>query len=135
MLQNMQDSAGKSSSGSYDLESIYQTALDDLRDLRDNGQLSSVDYDLITRTSKSGEVLLQVGTADAGRISASVEPLLQLLEGFSAAIDMVVQFSPQILGVSLLGLVWGSIKFMMTVSSSNDCFHCPLLKSPRASAR
>ncbi|KZP13535.1 hypothetical protein FIBSPDRAFT_1049346 [Athelia psychrophila] len=113
MSQNTQDQAGGSSSGSYDLRSIYQGAIDQLQGMRDAGQLSSADYDLITSTSKPGEIILPVGTANASRISAAVEPLLSLLEGFGAAMDLVMQFSPEFMGVNILGIVWGSIKFMM----------------------
>ncbi|KZP24403.1 hypothetical protein FIBSPDRAFT_951170 [Athelia psychrophila] len=113
MSQNTQYQAGGSSSGSYDLRFIYQGAIDQLQGMRDAGQLSSTDYDLITSTSKPGEILLPVGTANASRISAAVEPLLSLLEGFGAAMDLVMQFSPEFMGVNILGIVWGSIKFMM----------------------
>ncbi|KZP24358.1 TPR-like protein [Athelia psychrophila] len=113
MSQSTQDQAGGSSSGSYDLRSIYQGAIDQLQGMRDAGQLSPTDYDLITSTSKPGEILLPVGTANASRISAAVEPLLSLLEGFGAAMDLVMQFSPEFMGVNILGIVWGSIKFMM----------------------
>ncbi|KZP08930.1 hypothetical protein FIBSPDRAFT_250985 [Athelia psychrophila] len=116
LCRKTQGLASGSSSSSYDLEYICKTATNDLRDMRDAGQLSSADYDLITSTSKPGEILLPVGTANASRISAAVEPLIALLEGFGAAIDMVVQFSPQFMGVSILGLVWGSIKFMMNIA-------------------
>ncbi|KZP24445.1 hypothetical protein FIBSPDRAFT_1042213 [Athelia psychrophila] len=113
MSQNTQDQAGGSSGGSYDLRSIYQGAIDQLQGMRDAGQLSPADYDLITSTSKPDEILLPVGTANASRISASVEPLLSLLEGFGAAMELVMQFSPEFMGVNILGIVWGSIKFMM----------------------
>ncbi|KZP26380.1 hypothetical protein FIBSPDRAFT_949556 [Athelia psychrophila] len=116
MSQKTQDLASGSSSGSYDLESVYKTALDDLQDMRDAGQLSSADYDLITSTSKPGEVLLPAGAANASRVSALVEPLLARLERFGIVIDMVVPFSPQFMGVSILGIVWGSIKFMMAIA-------------------
>ncbi|KZP17601.1 hypothetical protein FIBSPDRAFT_25658 [Athelia psychrophila] len=116
MSQNTQDQAGGSSSGSYDLRAIYQGAIDQLQGMRDAGQLSSADYDLITSTSKPGEILLPVGTANASRISAAVEPLLSLLEKFGTAMDLVMQFSPEFMSVNILGIVWGSIKFMMAVS-------------------
>lgn len=144
MSQETRNLASGSSSGSYNLESIYQGALDRLQSMQDAGQLSSTDYALITSTSTPGEALLQVEAAKASsskthpnviRLMASVKPLLSQLERFGGAIDMVVQSSPQIVGFSILGLVWGSIKFMVTVSPSTAYCHCTLLKLRRIACR
>lgn len=134
MSHEIQGLVGGSANGGYDLELIYREAVDQLQSMRDTGQLSSVDYDMITSTSKPGEALLPMEKAIAklseqqlssSRISASVVPLMLRLERFSAAIDMVMQVSPQLMGVSLLGLVWGSIRFLLVVS-----YHTRLLSNP-----
>lgn len=132
MSQKVQSSAGGSANGGYDLELIYKEAVDQLQSMRDVDQLSSVDHDLITSTRNPGEVILTVEDAlakfsenqlNSSRISTSVMPLILLFERFGMAIDMVMQFhgSTQFLGVSIVGLVWGSIKFLIIVSPSNTC--------------
>ncbi len=42
--------------------------------------------------------------------------LLMRLERFGTAIDLLAQSSPQILGLNLVGLLWGSLKFIIIVS-------------------
>ncbi|KZP17459.1 hypothetical protein FIBSPDRAFT_26294 [Athelia psychrophila] len=99
--------------------------------MRDAGQLSSADYDLITST-KPNEVLLPVEAAHArslethlgaSRIRESVDPLLQRLERFGEAMDKVVELSPEFMGVNILGIVWGSIRLMMMIARDvSDAF-------------
>jgi hypothetical protein len=119
-------SSAVDSHGAYNLESIYAEAIGQLRTLRDIGRLSSSDYDMLTKAKGPQDMLAFVDEAikisqaahpDAKkRISAVVEPLLQRLERFGSAIDMIVQSLPQIHGLNLIGLVWGGIRFMMVVS-------------------
>ncbi|KZP33502.1 hypothetical protein FIBSPDRAFT_1036051 [Athelia psychrophila] len=124
MSQNTPNLAGGSSSGSYDLQYIYRGAMDQLQSMRDAGQLSSADYNIITST-KPNEVLLPVDAAKAmssethlgaSRIHASVDPLLQRLERFGEVMDKVMEFSPAVMGINILGIVWGSIRLMMMVA-------------------
>ncbi|KAF7986442.1 hypothetical protein HWV62_31201 [Athelia sp. TMB] len=130
VLPKMQSSTSETP-GSYDLESIYQDALNQLQSMRVRGQITSADYDLITTTRKPSEILGAVQGAIASqthsdarsRVSQVVEPLLERLERFGSAIDMIVGAVPQIMGVSVLGLVWGSFKFLMIMARDvSDAF-------------
>lgn len=118
------------SHSAYTLDSIYAEAIGQLKTLRDSGRLSSSDYDMLTTTKSPQDVLTFVDEAikksnaahpiAKTRIGAVVEPLLQRLERFGAAIDMIVQSLPQIHGMNLIGLVWGGIKFVVVVSQFRD---------------
>lgn len=90
----------------------------------------SADYDLIASTNKSGKVLAPleaIATHSEKQLDTGphprflVAPLLLQLDKFSAVIDMVVQFLPQVTGVSILLLAWDSIKFKITVSPLDVC--------------
>ncbi|KAF7966513.1 hypothetical protein HWV62_38096, partial [Athelia sp. TMB] len=130
-LQPKMQSSTSESPGSFDLESIYQDALNQLQSMRVRGQITSADYDLITTTRKPSEILGTVQGAIASqmqsdartRVSQVLEPLLERLERFGSAMDMIVGAVPQIMGVSVLGLVWGSFKFLMIMARDvSDAF-------------
>ena len=113
-------------SSSYTLESVYADALKQVKDLRDAGRLSSAHYDTITGTSTPKDVLASVNDAilrhaDAksttrARVQNMGESLRLRLERFGTAIDMLVQSSPQIMGLNLVGLLWGTLRFFIVVS-------------------
>ncbi|KAF7965512.1 hypothetical protein HWV62_43094 [Athelia sp. TMB] len=99
--------------------------------MRARGQITSADYDLITTTRKPSEILGAVQGAIAPqtksdartRVSQVVEPLVERLERFGSAIDMIVGAVPQIMGVSVLGLIWGSFRFLMIIARDvSDAF-------------
>ncbi|KAF7972002.1 hypothetical protein HWV62_19285 [Athelia sp. TMB] len=103
--------------------------------MRARGQITSADYNLITTTSKPGEILDAVQGAIASqthsdartRISQVVKPLLERLERSGSAIDMVIGAAPQIVGASVLGLVWGSVRFLMIMARDvSDAFSAVL---------
>ncbi|KAI9817428.1 MAG: hypothetical protein M1827_001037 [Pycnora praestabilis] len=50
------------------------------------------------------------------RMRVVVEPLVGRFERFSSAIDMLAQSSPQAMGVSVVGLIWGSLKFIIMIA-------------------
>ena len=61
--------------------------------------------------------------ADTKRRAQSVlEPLLLRLERFSSTIDILAQSSPQAMGLNLVGLIWGSVRFLLVVSKSLSIF-------------
>lgn len=62
MSQKTHYLAGGSSSGSYDHESVYNAAIHDLQGMRDAGQLSSGDFDLITSTTNQPGPYFQCGS-------------------------------------------------------------------------
>jgi hypothetical protein len=100
-----------------------------LKQLYITEQLSQANYDAITSTTRPEEILDLVNEAiirkslsQAGtkkRVIAVVEPLLMKLERFGAAIDMLAQSSPQVMGLNLVGLVWGFLRFIIAVSLTN----------------
>jgi hypothetical protein len=112
----------------YTLEDIYEDAISQLGAFMDAGHLSPADYELLLKTGKPEDVLdtLQEAIeknaalhADTKRRARSVlEPLLLLLERFSSAIDMLAQSSPQAIGLNFVGLIWGSVRFLLVVSKS-----------------
>ena len=53
------------------------------------------------------------------KLKAIAELLSHRLERFSMAIDMLAQSSPQVMGLSLIGLLWGSFRFFLVVSILN----------------
>ena len=105
---------------------MYADALKQVRDLRGAGRLSSAHYDTITGTSTPKDVLASVNDAilrhgDAKsttktRMQNMGESLRPRLERFGTAIDMLAQSSPQVMGVNLVGLLWGTLKFFVVVS-------------------
>ena len=56
-------------------------------------------------------------TTNVTRIGGVFKSLLERLGKFEAAIDMLAQASPQVLGLNLVGLIWGSLKILLVVSS------------------
>ena len=96
-----------------------------LETLKDDGRLSQSDFDIIMRLSQPADVLasiskkmqnIQSDLDKKQRLFKIVEPSLLRLERFSNAIDVLAQSSPQILGLNLVGLLWGSLKLIIIVS-------------------
>jgi biopolymer transport protein ExbB/TolQ len=110
----------------YTLESVYTDAMKQLSALKADGRLSDEDYEIVTGTTKPEEVLELVNTSilkntetDSKvkkRLKQMVEAIVRRMERFGAAINMIVQSSPQILGLNLVGLIWGSMRFLLVVS-------------------
>ena len=112
----------------YTLEDIYEDAISQLRAFKDAGHLSPAEYELLLKTEKPEDILdtLQEAIeknvtlhADTKRRARSVlEPLLLRLERFSSAIDILAQSSLQAMGLNPVGLIWGSVRFLLVVSKS-----------------
>jgi hypothetical protein len=109
----------------YTLKSVYEDAILQLKELKDDGRLSQADFDMITGLSQPPDVLALI--ADKMRYTKSdsnkkqrlfqiVGPSLLRLERFCSAIDVLAQSSPQMLGLNLVGLIWGSLKLTIVVS-------------------
>jgi hypothetical protein len=94
--------------------------------MKANGRLSDEDYEIVTCTTTPEDALELVNTSilkntevdykAKTRLKQTVEAFVRRMERFGAAIDMVAQSSPQILGLNLVGLIWGSMKFLLVVS-------------------
>jgi hypothetical protein len=96
------------------LQSVHDDAI---KQLQDAGRLSAADYERIEGATLQ-EVLASVDNAVTRNPNARgvFKSLLERLGKFENAIDMLVQSSPQILGLSLVGLIWGSLKIFLVVS-------------------
>ena len=51
------------------------------------------------------------------KVQGLVESILFRFERFGWALDMLAQSSPAVLGTNVLGFIWGSLRFIMTVSA------------------
>ncbi|KAA6409811.1 MAG: hypothetical protein FRX48_06423 [Lasallia pustulata] len=113
-------------SPSYTLETIYAGALDQIKELRDTGKLSSADYDMITGDSTPGDVLTFMNDTilrharsqsdKQTRVREKAKPLLEGLERFGGVIDIFASSSPQVHGVNPARLIWGFMKFLLLVA-------------------
>ena len=56
------------------------------------------------------------GTGIADKFRRVFNSLLERLGKFETAIDMLAQSMPQVMGLSLVGIIWGSIKVLLIVS-------------------
>ncbi|KAI9854314.1 MAG: hypothetical protein M1824_000407 [Vezdaea acicularis] len=118
--------ADASSSPAFTLEEAYADAVAQLERLQQAGHLSLVDYNIVVDTRRPEELLAIINDAatrsakshpDAKkRVQRVVEPLLMRLERFGSAIDLLAQCSPQITGVNIVGLIWGSVKFLLVIA-------------------
>lgn len=113
-------------SQAYTLETVYADALSRIKGLRDAGELSSADYDMITGDSKPDDIRSFLNDAILRRsnsrsikktqVDGKVKPLLDWLDRFGGVLDIFASSSPQIHGVNPARLLLGSIKFVVLVS-------------------
>jgi hypothetical protein len=112
----------------YTLEDIYKDAISQLRAFKDAGHLSPADHESLLKTEKPEDILdtlqeaiernVTLHTDTKRRAQSVLEPLLLRLERFGSAIDILAQSSPQAMGLNLVGLIWGSVRFLLVVSKS-----------------
>jgi hypothetical protein len=108
------------------LQSVHDDAI---KQLQDEGRLSAADYQRIEGTTLERVLALVdnavARTTNAAKIGGVFRSLLERLGKFERAIDMLAQSSPQVLGLSLVGLIWGSLKIFLVVSylRSHLSFH------------
>jgi hypothetical protein len=101
------------------LQSVHDDAI---KQLQDASRLSSADY-LRIEGATLQEVLASVDNTiarnvNAAKIGGVFKSLLERLGKFEKAIDMLAQSTPQVLGLNLVGLIWGSLKIFLVVSHS-----------------
>jgi hypothetical protein len=99
------------------LQSVHDDAI---KQLQEGGHLSSPDYQRVECATLQ-EVLVSVDNTVAqnkrgAKIGGVFKSLLERLGKFEKAIDMLAQSSPQVLVLSLVGLIWGSLKIFLVVS-------------------
>ena len=110
---------------SYTLETIYAGAVEQIKDLQDKGNVSQAEVDLITRTTTAqqffdyteGQISSNASlSVHRSKTTETMQALLLRIKGFESALDMLAQSSPQILGINIVGLIWGTLKFVIVVS-------------------
>lgn len=114
-----------SSCTSYGLQEIYTSAIQELKVRKEKGGLSESDFELITNCSSLDDVLEQFQTLaqqhEEGKAKQKIwkigESLVNQLERFGVAIDMLAQSMPEVAGVNPIGIIWGSFRFLLIVSS------------------
>jgi hypothetical protein len=129
----------------YTLEDIYVDAISQLRACKDTGHLSSADYELLMKTEKPEDILdtlqeaieknVSLHTDTKRRAQSVLEPLLLRLERFSSTIDILAQSSPQAMGLNLVGLIWGSVRFLLGVSKSLNISSWDMIDAKAGCAR
>lgn len=103
------------------LHSIFKEAVKELQH-----KLDPTDFDIIRRAQSIQDVLKAVDDAlkqsnlisrhvRFARFRGAMANVVRWLDKNGAAIDMVVQSSPQICGLSVMGLIWGGLKFLIIV--------------------
>lgn len=111
----------------YDISDVYSDALQQLKDLRAAGRLNAADFEILTTTTRPDDAItllkdvMLVASNDQAKkkkpkIQGVVDALVQRLFKFESAIEMIVSSAPQVMGVNVAGLVWGSLKFVLIVS-------------------
>lgn len=110
----------------FDVQDVYQDAVLQLQRATTAGQLSQREFEILTKTTDPKDVIktLQEAIEASTVICQSstlhirdvIEPMLLRFERFGSAIDLLAQSSPNAFGINICGLVWGSMKFLLTVS-------------------
>jgi hypothetical protein len=116
---NPADSSASTIESSFTLQSVHDAALKQLKDMH---CLSPADYQRVEGANRLQDILESTAFRDASaRIKTeksriSLKSLLERLGKFEPAIDMLAQSMPQVFGLSLVGIIWGSLKILLTVS-------------------
>ena len=110
----------------YGLQEIYSSAIEELKSRKKPAELSDADFELITKSSSIEDVLGQFQHAaqqsqenqTKQKIYRIGMSLVNRMDRFGTAIDMLAQSMPEIAGISLVGIIWGSFRFILIVGSS-----------------
>lgn len=105
----------------FTLESVCADALRNFESLHVSGRLSKKYYDVLLRTTSPDELIINVGNSsglqkDEGRFEKVVDSTVARINRYADAIDMIAQSSPQAYGLNIVGLVWGSLKFLLVIA-------------------
>ena len=109
------------STTAFTVESVYADALAHIEHLRASAGLSSKYYDILLQTTSPDEIISNVDNAsslqrDGGRFGKAVGSTMTRIHRYADAIDMIAQSSPQAYGLNIVGLIWGSFKFLLVVA-------------------
>lgn len=118
--------SSKTTTESYTLETIYDEAMKEVKDLHSSGKLPDEYYNIIIQTKRPEDLHRVVEEVDKRRVESQtrakrglntmVSSTVKKLDRYASAIDMIAQTLPQALGFNPVGLVWGSLKVLITIA-------------------
>jgi hypothetical protein len=85
--------------------------------------MSDVDFNVLLNTRKAKDVLAYANStlvkdgkaSKVEKLKRVLEPLTQKLERFEIVIDTLISMAPKPYGVNVIGIIWGSLKFVLMV--------------------
>lgn len=109
------------STTAFTVESVYADALAHIESLRASAGISAKHYDILLQTTSPDDIISNVDNAsslqrDSGRFGKAVGSTMTRIHRYADAIDMIAQSSPQAYGLNIVGLIWGSLKFLLVVA-------------------
>lgn len=118
----------KSVDSVFTLESVYIDALSQVERLHGSGTLSKKHYNILLHTTRLEDLLTTCEKSaklkhDQNGISKTITSAVTRITRYSDAIDMIAQSSPQAYGLNVVGLVWGSLKFLLVVARDISAIH------------
>ncbi len=102
----------------FTLKTVYNDALREVTELHERGKLSDEYYDTIVNTKNTDDLLAPLKTKLEARkdIAPIVQSALARLKRYGGCIDMLAQTMPQAFGVNIVGMLWGSLKFVIVIA-------------------
>src|SRR5436190_19023519 len=105
------------------METIYEDAVQRVRDLQRSGSLSAEHLELIENTTKLDEFLCTIhsrvnaeSSPTSSQLTRIINNLTARLDRFGNALDVVCQSVSQIAGFQPVGIVWGLLRVTFMVS-------------------
>jgi hypothetical protein len=122
------------SAQTFTLESVYADALKRIESLHVSGRLSKEYYDVLLRTTNPDDLITNVGNSSGlhnggGRFEKVVDSTMASLNRYADAIDMIAQSSPQASGLNIVGMVWGSLKFLLVIAKDISAAHDTIVQT------
>lgn len=118
--------SSKATTELYTLETIYDEAMKEIKDLHSSGKLPDEYYNIIIQTKLPEDLRRVVEEEDKRRVDSQtrakrglntmVSSTVKKLDRYASAIDMIAQSLPQALGFNIVGLVWGSLKVLTVIA-------------------
>lgn len=121
-----------SNSDAYTIESVYTEALKQAKSLQSSGSLPDKYSEILLETNNPEDLLslLDNDGSQQSRIGVHGKPLndtvrsiVARLDRYADAIDMIAQSSPQAFGLNVVGMIWGSLKFLLVVARDITATH------------
>jgi len=118
----------------FSLESVYADASKQIESLHVSGRLSKEYYDVLLRTTNPDDLITNVSNSSrlqdgGGYFQKVVDSTVARINRYADAIDMIAQSSPQAYGLNIVGLVWGSLKFLLVVAKDVSAAHDTIVQT------